>query len=362
MKHRFSALVAGLIFSTAAMANNPPPTIKADAPNRYVVQKGDTLWHIAGRYLDAPARWQEIWATNQHIKNPHLIYPDDVIIMCLIKGQTLVGIDTGEGCEGLQAPQAAPTNTHLEQVNTAAAYTSQDYVPIIPIANIRQWLNRTLIVSPIDFEKTPYVISSKNNRLITAAGDKVYVKGTPLVVGQKYGLYREGKPYIDTKANAILGLEVAQVATGVVTSVAPNGVSSIEIEQTYGDAVNLSDTRAFLEVDAPVPAVFYPAPAELTRFAKIARVMGDKVNAGKDDVVSVNVGSRQGAKPGHILNVYKKGALVRDPKNDNIPVRLPSELNGQLMIFKVFDNISYAYVLSADLPLRANDLLAPPVE
>ena len=110
LKKTAKALVKGLLVTTfssamlmtTAHANNPPPTIKADAPNRYIVKKGDTLWDISGRYLDSPWRWKEIWATNKQIKNPNLIYPDDILILCVIQGKTLVGVDTGEGCAGIE--------------------------------------------------------------------------------------------------------------------------------------------------------------------------------------------------------------------------------------------------------------------
>ena len=88
-----TAFSSSLLMSVAH-ANNPAPTIKADAPNRYVVKKGDTLWDISGRYLDSPWRWKEIWATNTQIKNPNLIYPNDILILCVIQGKTLAARQT----------------------------------------------------------------------------------------------------------------------------------------------------------------------------------------------------------------------------------------------------------------------------
>ena len=70
---------SSVLLINTAHANNPPPTIKADAPYRYTVKKGDTLWDISGRYLESPWRWKEIWATNKQIKNPNLIYPHDIL-------------------------------------------------------------------------------------------------------------------------------------------------------------------------------------------------------------------------------------------------------------------------------------------
>lgn len=353
MKRILSTAIAGLLLSSIAAANNPPPTIKADAPNRYVVKKGDTLWDISGKYLEAPTRWREIWATNKQIKNPHLIYPNDILILCIIQGKTLVGVDTGEGCAGVEKQMNATPAT--------VTIPSEAHIAAIPLANIRQWLDRSVIVMPQDFEATPYVLASKTGNLITATGDKIYAKGAPLIVGQRYGIYRKGEPYVDEKTGLHSGLEVTQVASAVVTAVAANGVSSLEVKENYGSEIREGD-RVFVEVDAPIPNIFYPAPAEVTRGGLIIRVMGSIGSAAKDSVVAINLGANDGARPGHVLDVYKKGALVRDVQDNSNPVRLPSELAGQLMIFKSFNNISYAYVLSAELPLSVGDQLVPPQE
>lgn len=352
MKKTVKALVAGLALAgTVAWAGNPPPTIKADAPNRYVVKKGDTLWGISGKYLKAPQRWREIWAVNKQLKNPHLIYPGDILIMCLIKGKTLVGVDTGEGCAGIE---------HQMNVAPSEPITINSYensVPAIPLSIIRPWLTHSVVVSPVDFENTPYVLASKEGNLITSVGNKIYAKGAPLIVGQRYGIYRKGEPYIDQRTSHTIALEVEQVASAVVTGVT-NGISSLEIKNTYGSEVREGD-RIFIEVDAPMPSVFYPAPATITRGGLIARVMNSIHSASKNGVVAINLGANDGIQPGHVLDVYKKGKLVRDAHDHNVPVRLPSELVGQVMVFKAFNQISYAYVLSSEVPLTVGDQLVP---
>lgn len=357
MKNTLKAIVAGLVLagSSTAFAGNPPPAVKADAPNRYIVKKGDTLWSISGKYLNAPHRWREIWAANKQLKNPHLIYPNDVLLLCIIKGKTMVGVDTGEGCAGIERNMEATSAPKIQN----SPYNSIDPIPFV---NVRHWLERAVIVNPADFDATPYVLASKEGNLLTATGDTIYVKGATLNVGQTYGVYRKSEPYIDIKTNKVAGLEAIQVARGVVTNVASNGVSSLKITHVYDTVVREGD-KVFNEIPTPMPEVFYPAPAEITRGGSIARVLGGAGigSAGKDSVVAINIGAAQGAKLGHVLDVYRKGSLVLDHQNKDIPVRLPSEKSGQLMIFRVFDNISYAYVLSADAPLNQGDqLLSPP--
>lgn len=350
-----TSLVGALLtVASTSYANNPPPAIKADAPNRYIVKKGDTLWDISGRYLNSPERWKEIWATNKQLKNPHLIYPGDILIMCIIKGQTLIGVDTGEGCAGVEkqltSTAPAPTVTVTSTANS---------IPPIPLSAIQHWLDKTIIVNPEDFKTTPYVLASKNRNLLTSKGDKIYAKGVPLIVGQRYGIYHEGEPYVDPRTQQVIGLEVTQVASGLVTSVAENGVSSIQLTDTHGYEVREGD-RVFVEIGNVIPPVFFPAPANVDRGGLIVRVMGSIGSAAKGSVVAINLGSNNGARPGDVLTVYRKGPVVRDVQDNDTPVRLPSEAAGTVMIFKTFDNISYAYVLSSELPLNKGDQLLPP--
>lgn len=362
MKMSLKAIAKALLITTfssamlmsAAHANNPPPAIKADAPNRYIVKKGDTLWDISGRYLDSPWRWKEIWATNKQIKNPNLIYPNDILILCVIQGKTLIGVDTGEGCAGVEKQLTSNVVSSTVSVTSTA-----NSIPPLPWSAIQHWLDKTVIVNPQDFNTTPYILASKKGNLITASGDKVYAKGVPLIVGQRYGIYREGELYVEPKTQEVIGLEVTQVATGLVTSTETNGVSSLQLTDSYDKEVREGD-RVFVELNNSIPPVFYPAPATVSRGGMIVRVMDSISSAAKGSVVAINLGSTHGAKPGDVLTVYQKGALIRDTKDNDTPVRLPNEPSGMVMVFNTFDNISYAYVLDSELPLNVGDQLLPP--
>lgn len=349
-----AAILMGAVTS-AAQANNPQPQIKADAPNRYVVKKGDTLWDISGRYLTAPWQWRDIWAANKQVKNPHLIYPGDILLMCLIKGETLIGIDTGEGCVGIEHSMTQ-TASSGQRVTIKPL---EDSIPPIPLSTIENWLGKVSIVNPSDYRATPYVIASKTGNLITGHGDKIYAKGVALVPGQRYGIYRESKPYVDPKTKQIIGLEVQQVAAGQVTNVATNGVSSIALSESYGSEVREGD-RVFIETGAGLPPVFYPKAGTANRGGQIVRVMDSIASAGAGSVVAVNLGTNNGVSAGDVFTLYKRGALVRDIKDNDMPVRLPSEQAGHLMVFKPFDKISYAYVLDSELALNIGDRLLPP--
>lgn len=62
---------------TAAVKSKPPRSVEKPKQKTHTVVSGDTLWHIAKRYLGNGARYPEIAKLN-NIKNPNLIYPGQV--------------------------------------------------------------------------------------------------------------------------------------------------------------------------------------------------------------------------------------------------------------------------------------------
>ncbi len=236
----------------------------------------------------------------------------------MIQGKTLVGVDTDEGCAGVEKQLTG--NVVASSVTVTSTANS---IPPIPWSAIQHWLDKTIIVNPADFNTTPYILASKKGNLITASGDKVYAKGVPLIVGQRYGIYREGEKYVEPKTQKIIGLEVTQVATGLVTSTETNGVTSLQLIDSYGKEVREGD-RVFVELNNSIPPVFYPTPATVNRGGMIVRVMDSISSAAKGSVVAINLGSAHGAKPGDVLTVFQKGAVIRDIKDNDTPVRLPS--------------------------------------
>ncbi len=353
------SLIAGMMLTNTAQAGNPPPRIKADAPNRYTVKKGDTLWDISGRYLHKPSRWREIWATNKQIKNPNRIYPKDVLIMCVIKGKTLVGVDNGEGCAGVRK-QVTKSKKKVVKPKKVKVKPVADSVPTIPLQSIRYFLDKVAVVNPVYLENTPYVIASKNRNLLTATGDTIYVKGALLQVGRTYGVYKKGQPFVDPASKIVTGVEVTQVAKGIVKDTSANGVSTIQLTKSYGQEVNEGD-RVFADMGIALPPAFGLQPAKVKRAGRIVRVNGSIGVAGAGSVVAINIGSLGGARIGDVFTVYRKGPLVRDTYDNDMPVRLPSEPAGRIMVFRTFNHVSYAYVLNSEGTLGVGDQLLSPL-
>src|SRR5690242_16639473 len=100
--------LAFFAISAAALGQAPstPLTLKPDAPDRYVVVPGDTLWGISQRYTDSPWRWPELWGLNKdEIRNPHLIYPGYVILLDRSSGRLSIGAPGAPRAEGSQGEQ-----------------------------------------------------------------------------------------------------------------------------------------------------------------------------------------------------------------------------------------------------------------
>ncbi|TCB59588.1 LysM peptidoglycan-binding domain-containing protein [Acinetobacter terrae] len=348
------------VAEAAPARNVNPPALKAGAPQVYVVKKGDTLWDISKRFLKNPVRWPEIWASNKHVKNPHWIFPGDRLLMCTYNGKPIIGKDEGDGCEGIIRRYTGGTGTKLQpQVRVESLNNA---IPVIPLEYIKHWLERSTIVTPESIQGTPYILGTADQRVLAAKGQTVYARGNGLEIGQRYAVYREGEPYMFTDANGKkynAGLELIQVASGVAVR-GENDITSLELTDTYNAEVRRGD-RVLPEYDPMLPTLFYPTNAEeVVAGGQVVRVMGSIGTAAKHSVVTIDRGSLQGVQVGHVLTVNQKGEVVTDPKTKE-RVQLPGQRIGNIMVFKSFENLSYAYVLDSELPIKVGAGIQPPL-
>ena len=319
--------------------------INPDHPAKHVVVKGDTLWDISAQFLENPWEWPKIWHHNSQIKNPHLIYPGDIITLCFINNQPMLCVDSSERTGRLQP-----------------RIRYEDYAPqaiaMIPMDVIRPFLISPKVLNEDDLNSAPYIVAFADEHLIAATNSDIYVRSILKREFMRYTTYRVGETYKDPDTDEILGYEAIHIADNTVISL--------------GDPATLSTTRALREVrlgDHLMPAEeaelnfnFYPiAPKEKIN-ATIIASMTDSQEMGQFDIIVLNKGSTDGLKLGHLLDIMQEGSLIKDPyrKTGHELVKLPNRKSGSLLIFRTFDRISYALIMRASRNIRLLDKVQTP--
>ncbi|RZU38665.1 LysM domain-containing protein [Fluviicoccus keumensis] len=362
MKKPVLLLVAGLLAGSAMAASPKPVDVKDTAPERYTVQKGDTLWDISNRYLKDPWRWPEIWEVNPQVRNPHLIYPGDKLVLCRIQDRNVVAVDTGGGCADVAQRLTnkatgrvdGDSGKLLPQIRSEPMSVA---IPAVPLQAIRAFLSGSRVVGPEDFERAPYVLAGLGHRIIAGAGEQVYARGKGLAVGDNYGVYRRGNLYLDPDTQEILGIEAMDIGAGSITAV-QGDVGTLSVARTTQE-VRIED-RLLLSEAMPVTPVFHPTNPENVKPGRILQVMNSLGSGGLNSIIVVNRGERDGVVQGHTFAVYQHGGVVRDRTKDEL-VQLPSERSGLAMVFRTFNKVSYAIVLKASTVVKQGDEIRPPV-
>ena len=180
--------------AASAQAPSSPLSLRPDAPDRYVVVPGDTLWSIAQRYTDSPWRWPELWGLNKdQIRNPHLIYPGYVILLDRARGQLTIG-ERGTG-----APTATTTESGVVKLGPRIRSESvaKEQIPSIPASIIEPFLSRPLVIEPDGLDKAPTIVGTETDRVILAAGNAAYVRGMGASKEESWYVFRRGGPLVD---------------------------------------------------------------------------------------------------------------------------------------------------------------------
>ena len=331
--------------------------LNPDHPDVYVVQKGDTLWDISGRFLTQPWFWPEIWQVNPQVENPHLIYPGDRLSLVYVGGKPQLQLERGP-----TAYRLTPAADSSRLQPSVRREPMGEAIPAIPLDAINAFLSRTRIVAPDAFDGTPYVISGSDQRIIMGAGERLYARGDFRAPLASYGIYRPSEVYADPITGETLGRKALDVGSVDLFQLDPDdrrdyAIATMEVTRTSRE-VRLEDRLLPVEERA-VAALFQPSAPDVPVDGLILGVDEGVTQIGKYDVVVINRGEREGLVPGNVLAIYKRGAVVRDRiGRDN--VKLPDERAGLLMVFRTFEKMSLGLVLDADRALEVMDLVRNP--
>jgi hypothetical protein len=353
IKLSVTMLFAALFFVTSvATADSHNIELKPGHPKQYTVKKGDTLWDIAGRFLNRPWYWPEIWHINEQIENPHLIYPGDVLQLVYINGRPYIT----RGKYGKRTVRLSP-EVRIEELSQP--------IPTIPLDIINPFLTKNRVVSPSEYGSSAYIVGLNEGHLSAATDDIIYVRGISNDTNDyNYGIYRKGKIYRNpANVNDILGYEAIYLGEGTLEK--KGDPATIYIENSKSEI--LTGHRLIpLSKDQTVDANFLPKTSTAIRPGSIVGVLTNAIQPGVTavgamDVVIIDMGINDGIETGDVFNIYKKGETVKDPYMKNTQVKLPDEINGTLMVFRPFKRMSYALVMDAQSSLRIGDVIKSPL-
>lgn len=347
-----SALLFAGLFSFSVRADTLQ--LQHDAPDRYVVVKGDTLWDISGRFLKTPWRWPEIWRLNQdEIKNPHWIYPGDVIVL----DKDAYGNPT------LRLLSQTGSNLNSSRHGPRARMTPLDKVaiPALPLSVVGPFLSKPLVVEEGQMKKAPRVVAGPDSRVFISPGDKAYVvglNGIGALAGSKWQVYRPGKALLDPESKdgkGVLGYEAVYI--GDMEALRIEDVSTLKVTSAVKEIVT---GDRLIPADESAPHTYLPhAPKNQVRGQVISSFNGVS-ESGQYYIVTINRGTSNGLERGHVLQVYRQGRIVEKEDKTEPTRRTPAEQYADLMLFRVFDRVSYGLIMRSAEAVHIGDEVREP--
>jgi len=326
--------------------------LQDNPPSRYTVKRGDTLWWISGRFLKNPWKWPDIWGVNRDlVKNPHLIYPGDVIILDLT-GATprlrLEGVADG-GMSRWYGYELQTTKLEPRMRSTS----SRMAIPTIPAKDIEPFLTRPLVVEPDAIARAPRIVATADARVVLGADNMGYATGIDKGKGPYWNLYRPGRTFLDPDTGEELGNEAVYLGDAEMTAFGE--VSTFRVTKAVQEIVK--DDR--LTVMPPEQSMAYAphAPEKQVRGKVVAGSDNSVFEIAPLSVVIVNRGARDGIEVGHVLGLYRSEGMVTlgDRK-----VPLPEQQYGVLLVFRVFNKLAYGFVMNAKRQVNVNDIVKNP--
>jgi hypothetical protein len=326
-----------------SLAHAQSLSLAPGSPDSYAVKEGDTLWDIASIFLEEPWRWPEIWEGNPDVEDPDLIYPGDILRLVESADGPRIVMERGDR----QTIKLSPTVRETPLLNP---------IPTIPRQALQGLLVENRIVDKASFEASPYILSSASDNLIMGAGHEVIVRGEWASDATAYEIFRLGATYIGDEG-VLLGQEAIKLGALNVVSDEGEGLKRALIVQSSeelkaGDHL-LPQEAARINLD------YFPTTPDASLQGSIIGLLNNESQAAQFESTVLNLGQNDGLAEGDVLSIFREGDEVRDPVTRK-DVRLPSTEIGMLLVYRVFERMSYGVILSLTQPSSVGDTIRTP--
>ncbi|HET8870430.1 MAG TPA: LysM peptidoglycan-binding domain-containing protein [Aquabacterium sp.] len=343
-----------------AEAGVPLSELAPGAPDSYTVKRRDTLWDISKMFLKSPWRWPELWGMNlQQIKNPHLIFPGQILYLDKSGGRARLRVADAVGTT------VGPSGT-VKLSPRVREGSVDDAITTVPVHLLESFFNEAVIFDSSDeLLHAPRVVATQEGRVMLSRGETAYVRGD--IGGRRdWRLFREPKPLRDPVTHEVLGYEAAYVGTLELQKEGLEGTGAdgkpVVIPSTF-QVTSIRQEAAVGDRLAPVPPREFdnivPHAPHQDISGQIVSIYGESLTAGQNQIVTLNRGSSEGVDRGQVLALWRDGAMTKDAQSGDL-MKLPDERHGLLFVFRVFQHMSYALILNVQEPVKPGDRFTQP--
>lgn len=355
-----SMLVAVMILAAPVLAQQAQPTpaepaapdtrarpapaggylsnLPGDEHYKYVVRRGDTLWGLAGRFLDNPFEWPLIWQENPQVEDPHWIYPGDILTIIpeeVLRLRKIASLPvTGQGGR-VEAAGPRPAETAAFQL-TGPGETQVTFSPnrLMGFMSAEELTNTIGSVSGSPLARKNYGFP-----------DLIYIdvgEGSGIKVGDKFTVFRLVKNVKHPVTHKKLGYHVLTLGTVEVVVVYPS-MSTVKI--TYSNEEILSGDKITPLLDLPRTVEFRDVTQQYQTEPLEAYILLSKSELpamGRDEIAYIDVGKEDNVEPGMLFTVYEPGKLARNPETNKKELKA-DEIIGELVV--LMTSATYSTVL-----------------
>lgn len=326
---------------------------KEEVGETYTVIKGDTLWDISGKLMKDPFKWPDIWEKNPKVKDPHWIYPGDVLII-LPSGEIKKKV--------VEAPP--PPEPVKEEPKVEAAPPVEEKAPEAPPTPIPVQIKKTLrypgidaigFIVPDGSAPLGKIVGSKEEKVMQSYGDIVYInigedKGAKK--GERYTVYRKETPLYHPVTKKLVG-HMVEILGVVEVETAHEKISEAKVAASY-DVISKGD---LITKSEPIPSEIEVKKGEAPLEALVIANRNRTVEMAEGDIVFLDKGRRAGIEVGNPLTVYIPGKFLK--KED---LTLPSEDVGRLLVLSTQEDTAMALVVGSKKPFHIGDKVRMDIE